>query len=142
MVITDKTYRIIEKGIAVLAAFLAVEGFQLLYLIRGSSTMFANSVFSTLVFAAFLFLGFHIVSREFDRRTLLFGLAGGFLASVLTCMGLSVHYLDTIWTKNTFLAMFFLTPFFGGCMSLVLTSIKEGHSLQSEEEKPKTLPPK
>lgn len=136
MVITDKTYRIIEKGIAVLAAFLAVEGFQLLYLIRGSSTMFANSVFSTLVFAAFLFLGFHIVSREFDRRTLLFGLAGGFLASVLTCMGLSVHYLDTIWTKNTFLAMFFLTPFFGGCMSLVLTSMKEGRSLQSAEEKP------
>ena len=116
----SRIYGIIEKIAAVFAAFLAVVGFNLLYGVRGESTMFSNSVFSMSVFGAFLFLYHYIVSKSLDRRTLMYGLAGGFLAALLTSMGVSLNYLDTIWFKNTFWAIPCLTPFFGGCISLAL----------------------
>ncbi len=98
----SRIYGIIEKIAAVFAAFLAVVGFNLLYGVRGESTMFSNSVFSMFVFGAFLFLYHYIVSKSLDRRTLMYGLAGGFLAALLTSMGVSLNYLDTIWSKIHF----------------------------------------
>lgn len=133
---TEKKYEIIKKITAVSAAFLAVEGFQLLFLIRGESTMLSNSVFCILVFSAFLFLNLYIAGRRPDRRTLLYGMAGGFAAAVMTSFGVSLNYLDTIWCKNTFWAILCLTPFFGGCISLALIFLKEGWSVSGAEEKP------
>lgn len=130
----SRIYEIIEKIAAVFAAFLAVVGFNLLYGVRGESTMFSNSVFSMSVFGAFLFLYHYIISKSLDRRTLLYGLAGGFLAALLTSMGVSLNYLDTIWFKNTFWAIPCLTPFFGGCISLALFYLKDGFSRPGKDD--------
>lgn len=133
---TGKTYGSIEKIIAAAAAFLAVAGFNLLYGIRGESTMFSNSVFCMAVFGAFLFLSLHILSRNPDRRTLLYGLAGGILAAAMTCMGCALNYTDTIWHGRVFLAILCLTPFFSGCVSMFLLSLETGKSAPWKNQKP------
>lgn len=133
---TGKKYGSIKKSMAVLVAFLAVVGFNLLYEIEGESIVFSSSVFSVFVFGTFLLLDFYIVDKNLDRRTILYGLAGGFLAALMTCMGISLNNLDTIWHKNTFWAIPCLTPFFGGCISLALFSLKNGWSTSGKDEKP------
>ena len=77
---TEKgTGRIIGNSIAALSAFLAVTGFNLLYQIRGESTMFSNSVLGTLAFGAFLYLGLRFFQERISWRLAVFSLAGGLL---------------------------------------------------------------
>lgn len=111
--------------IAVLAAFLAVYGFNLLYQIRSESTMFSNSVLSMAVFAAFLYLGQRFFAGPVSRRLVLFSLAGGFLFSAMTCFGFSLNYTDTIWQPNVFPAVLSLTPFFGICTGFGLRTLTQ-----------------
>lgn len=133
---TGKTYGSIEKIIAAAAAFLAVAGFNLLYGIRGESTMFSNSVFCMAAFGAFLFLNLHILNQNPDRRTFLYGLVGGFLAAAMTCMGCALNYTDTIWHGSVFGAILCLTPFFSGCVILGLLVLEEGKSAPWKYQKP------
>ncbi len=120
-----RRYPEIAKTGAVLGAFLAVLGFQLLYSIyEGDNTMLSDSVFSLLSFGAFLFLGLQTVKESPDRRTCLYGLAGGGVFAALTSMGFSLNYTDTIWHRNTFLAFLCLTPFFTACVILALLKIR------------------
>lgn len=133
---TEKTYKSIGKIIAAAAAFLAVVGFNLLYGIRGESTMFSNSVFCIAVFGAFLFLNLHVLSQNPDRRTLLYGLAGGIPAAAMTCMGCALNYTDTIWHGRVLFAILCLTPFFCGCVSLALIFLEEGMNAPWKNQKP------
>lgn len=124
---TEKLYNPgIQKIIAVLTAFFAVLGFQLLYEIRTDSTMFSNSVFHMVVFGSFFYLCMHFWKKTPDMRTCLFGLAGGFLFAEMTSMGFSLNYTDTVWNKNTLPAALCLTPFFGACTGFLLLWAKHG----------------
>ena len=76
---TGKPYGTIEKIIAAAVAFLAVAGFNLLYGIRGESTMFSNSVFCMVAFGAFLFLGLYVLGQNLHKRIFVYGFIGGFL---------------------------------------------------------------
>lgn len=133
---TGRTYGIIEKMIAAAVAFLAVAGFHLLYGIRGESTMFSNSVFCMAAFGAFLYLCLHALSRNPDRRTLIFALAGGFLAAAMTAMGCSLHYTDTIWHGRVFLAILCLTPLFGCCVGMGLFLLENGGVARWKSQRP------
>ena len=82
----NRTGRTIRKSIAALAAFLAVTGFNLLYQIRGESTMFSNSVLALLAFGAFLYLGLRFFQERVSRRLAVFYLAGGFLFAALAAV--------------------------------------------------------
>ena len=117
-------------------AFLAVTGFNLLYGIRGESTMFSNSVFCMAAFGAFVLLGLRALRQNPDRRVIIYGLLGGLLASLMTCLGCSLNYTDTIWHSRVFWAILFLTPFFGTCIGLLLLLLEEGKSAPWKEQRP------
>ena len=112
---TGKTYGTREKVIAAFTAFLAVAGFSLLYEIRKGDAMFSNSVFCIAAFGAFSLLTLHILNQNPDRRTLVYGLTGGFLAAVMTCMGYSLNYTDTIWHGQV-LGRFCVSPHFSAAV--------------------------
>ncbi len=133
---TGKAYGTIEKMIAAAMAFLAVTGFNLLYEIRGESTMFSNSVFCMAAFGAFLILGLHALEQNLDRRVIVYGLTGGVLAASMTCMGCSLNYTDTIWHGRVFWAILCLTPFFSTCIGLLLLLLEEGKSAPWKEQSP------
>lgn len=120
---TGKKYVQIVNTAAVLTAFLAVLGFDLLYRIRSDSTMFSNSVFCMVTFGAFLFLCLQTVQEHPDRRTCIYGFAAGLAFASFTSMGFSLNYTDTIWHGNTFWAFVSLTPFFANCVMLALMKI-------------------
>ena len=121
---TEKgTGRIIGNSIAALSAFLAVTGFNLLYQIRGESTMLSNSVFGALAFGAFLYLGLRFFQGGVSRRLAVFSLAGGLLFAALTAFGFSLNYTDTIWNSEVFPALLCLTPFFGVCTGFGLRAL-------------------
>lgn len=125
---------IIGNIIAALAAFLAVTGFNLLYQIRGESTLFSNSVLCGLAFGAFLYLGIRFFADRVSRRLLVFSLAGGLVFAAMTAFGFSLNYTDTIWNPQTFPALLCLTPFFGICTGFGLRSLTESGSLKSTEK--------
>lgn len=133
---TGKAYGTIEKIIAALQAFAALSGFNLLYQIRGESTMFSNSVLCAAVFGAFFFLCLHYLDQSPDRRTFLYGLAGGILASLMTCMGFSLNYTDTIWHGNVFWAVLCLIPFLGSCAGTLLLLLSKGKTVPWKSQKP------
>lgn len=133
---TGKTYGTREKVIAAFTAFLAVTGFSLLYEIRKGDAMFSNSVFCIAAFGAFSLLTLHILNQNPDRRILVYGLTGGFLAAVMTCMGYSLNYTDTIWHGQVLGAVLCLTPFFCGCVMWALLAMEEGKSASWKEQKP------
>ena len=122
----NRTGRTIRKSIAALAAFLAVTGFNLLYQIRGESTMFSNSVLALLAFGAFLYLGLRFFQERVSRRLAVFSLAGGFLFAALAAFGFSLNYTDTIWNPEVFPALLCLTPFFGVCTGFGLRALSGG----------------
>lgn len=131
----NRTGRIIGNSIAALSAFLAVTGFNLLYQIRGESTMFSNSVLGVLAFGAFLYLGLRFFQGRVFRRLAVFSLAGGLLFAALTSFGFSLNYTDTIWNPEVFPALLCLTPFFGICTGFGLRALYagEGRGRQDEE---------
>ncbi len=133
---TGKPYGTIEKIIAAAVAFLAVAGFNLLYGIRGESTMFSNSVFCMVAFGAFLFLGLYVLGQNLHKRIFVYGFIGGFLAAVMTCMGCSLNYTDTIWHGRVFGAIICLTPFFSICAGALLLLLEEGRSAVWKEKTP------
>lgn len=120
-----KQYFVARNIIAMLAAFLAVYGFNLLYQIRSESTMFSNSVFHMMAFAGFLCCGLRFFAGRINRRLLLFSLAGGILFATMTCFGFSLNYRDTIWQPNVFPAILCLIPLFGICTGIVLRTLTE-----------------
>ncbi len=123
MEMAGERYLGLRKILAAAAAFLAAEGFNLLYRLRGDSTMFSNSVLSVVLFLSFLFLIWHFHLQSPDKRTLLYGLAGGFCFASMTCMGFSLNYTDTIWHGSVFGAIACLTPFFGVCTGYALLAL-------------------
>ena len=113
------------NSIAALAAFLAVNGFNLLYQIRGESTMLSNSVLGMAAFGAFLYLGIRFFASHVSGRLILFSLAGGFLFAAMTAFGFSLNYTDTIWNEYVFPAVLCLTPFFGICTGFGLRGLTQ-----------------
>lgn len=123
--------------IAVIAAFLAVTGFNLLYQIRGESTLFSNSVFCGLAFGAFLYIGIRFFAERISERLLIISLAAGIVFAAMTAFGFSLNYTDTIWNPQTFPALLCLTPFLGICTGFAIRSLTEADRLEKTDRKEK-----
>ena len=90
--------QITRNSIAVLAAFLAVCGINLLYGIRAENTMLSNSVTVVLMFGAFAYVDAQFLKKPVNGRLLVYGAAGGMLFAALMSWGFLCSPL-TIWLK-------------------------------------------
>ena len=109
--------QITRNSIAVLAAFLAVCGINLLYGIRAENTMLSNSVTVVLMFGAFAYVGAQFLKKPVNGRLLVYGTAGGMLFAALMSWGFSLNYTDTVWNPQVLPAFLCLAPFFTICVS-------------------------
>ena len=109
--------QITRNSIAVLAAFLAVCGINLLYGIRAENTMLSNSVTVVLMFGAFAYVGAQFLKKPVNGRLLVYGAAGGMLFAALMSWGFSLNYTDTVWNPQVLPAFLCLAPFFTICVS-------------------------
>ena len=109
--------QITRNSIAVLAAFLAVCGINLLYGIRAENTMLSNSETVVLMFGAFAYVGAQFLKKPVNGRLLVYGAAGGMLFAALMSWGFSLNYTDTVWNPQVLPAFLCLAPFFTICVS-------------------------